>query len=533
MPSIRSVLFSTALSVAASDPHVVAYVASWEGTNSTALKGVTDAILAFGTTYGGAVSACENKQCTFSADAIAGQSLSQTAAYLKSVSGGGRRALLSFGGGVMGHCKAPDQGQPKGPCTPPPGEGGEVSCWDYCIAAGAESTAQQMVALAQSNGFDGIDLDFESGEDVTAAEAAFLVATTASIRKAWPRAVVSHSAMVTMLMFDGTQYAGVLAAAKDDLDFVGIQFYNDGPCPQQDTAGIATIYGRTVAALGGDASKAVVALAISKDDRHSCYDVATGADACAVLKPLQAAHNGSLGGVCLWEAMQDPLSEWTEAVAQCVGGAPGPAPTPPVPTPPVPTPPAPVPTPPPTPTPPTPSPPPPPPTPPTPPIDYQCLADGSGCAHCMAGTRGPCKNPGSAFPGSCSPASQFSKTGCIGSDVNCCSGSPTPAPPAPTPPSPPTPATPTPPPVTPTPPPVTPTPPPVTPTPPPPTPPALPTPTPTPSPGGNPFYCDRDSPTGEYVCRQSVYGTESAADCEKECVPTPRPFVRPTLESDE
>jgi hypothetical protein len=31
---------------AASDPHVVAYVASWEGTNSTALKGVTDAMYA-------------------------------------------------------------------------------------------------------------------------------------------------------------------------------------------------------------------------------------------------------------------------------------------------------------------------------------------------------------------------------------------------------------------------------------------------------------------------------------------------------
>ena len=37
---------------------MVAYVASWEGGNSTALKGVTDAILAFGTTHSGAVSSC-------------------------------------------------------------------------------------------------------------------------------------------------------------------------------------------------------------------------------------------------------------------------------------------------------------------------------------------------------------------------------------------------------------------------------------------------------------------------------------------
>ena len=107
---------------------------------------------------------------------------------------------------------------------------------------------------------------------------------------------------------------------------------------------------------------------------------------------------------------------------------------------------------------------------------------------------------------------------------------PTPPPVTPTPPPTPTPATPTPPPpAPPTPPPVTPTPPPATPTPPPTPAPPVPTPTPTPAPGGNPFYCDRNSPTGEYVCRQSVYGTESAAACAKECIPKPPPFVRPAL----
>ena len=534
---------------AASSAHVVAYVASWKNVTSTALKGVTDAILAFGTTYSGTTSSCENKQCTFSANPIkAAGDLAATAKLLKSVDGGNRRALLSFGGWNMGHCQAPAPGKQKGPCTPPAGQGGEVSCWDYCISAGGSNTADQMVALAKGSGFDGIDLDFESGDDVTATEASFLGKLTSSIRSSWPSAVISHSAMVTMVETPGSNYLQLLPTIKDDLSFVGVQYYNDGPCPVSDPGSVAGIYDTLVTALGGDASKAVVELAISDDDDHSCYDVKTGTKACAVVEPIQSKYGKAFGGVGLWEASADPDSSWTEAVAACVGAPPAPGPTPP-PTPPTPTPstPTPPPTPKPTPTPATPTPAPPtpptpiPPTPPpTPAFDFSCLADGSGCASCMPGTHGPCKDPSTSYPGSCSPTSPFSSTGCIGSSVNCCNGSPTPAPPAPTPPAPtpptppptppapaPTPSPPTPSPPTPSPP--TPTPP--TPGPPVPTPPApaptapptpgvpTPNPYPTPSPGENPYFCDKKDPS-EPVCRQSVYGTETKTECASSCNPS-------------
>eukprot|EP00937_MAST-01D_sp_MAST-1D-sp2_P007055 g7055.t1 len=405
-------LLACILGASASQPRLVSYVTSWEDVpTGDSLADVTDVLLAFGVTYTehAGNSSCAQEQCKLAASGLhnlAAGDLKTTTQYLRTASAGGghaagRRVLLSVGGWTMGHCKAAKYANDTA-CAPPPSAGaGGVSCWDYC-KKDPDAFAAQAIAVAQGNGFDGIDIDFETGPDLSADEAAFLKAVVGALRSKWAGAVLSFSAMETFIESSSTAFLGLMGDVAAQLDFVSAQFYNDGPCPTQDAAAVQARYETLAAAVGGP-TKAVVGLAISDVTKPACYGVATGAEACKVIAPIKAAH-ADFGGVALWEAAQDKLGKWMSNVSHCAGaGAPTPAPTPQ--------------------------------------MDFSCASDGENCGACAPGTRGGCKDPLSAFPGSCAPANTF--TGhCIGSNVGCCDGSPTPAPapPAPTPtPPPPTP----------------------------------------------------------------------------------------------
>ena len=191
-------------------PRLIGYVENWGwGTSSppsAALSNLTDVILAFGVSYTGdaTTSPCAKKQCALHADPISFgnpnlNTLAKSAHYLKTAGGGNRRVLLSVGGFSMGNCARDGKTGKYTNCQGPADATGDANCWQYCFAD-PYGFAKQMVTLAQSNGFDGIDLDYE-GQKVDDTwsfsddERRFLVSVTSTVRGLWPSAVISHTLM--------------------------------------------------------------------------------------------------------------------------------------------------------------------------------------------------------------------------------------------------------------------------------------------------------------------------------------------------
>ena len=306
---------------------MVGYVESWGWTTTdlpTAkqLGPLTDVVLAFGISYTSkpSTSSCAAGQCKLAQDPIwAVGSLASTAKYLKATgapAGAPRNALLSFGGWSQGHC---DENSPN--CAPPPGSGGNFNCWAACLADPA-AFATQMVTLARPNGFDGVELDYETNMQLQPDEEAFLVAVTQAVRTQWPAAVISHTIQESFVAPDADRggYPALLQKIAGLLDFASIQFYDFGPCPVSATADLVSVFSDVVKrGLGGDASKLLVGLTIDESNSHACYDVPQAADACAVMKAVAAVHP-ELGGAMVWQIHHD-LVGWSHDVGTCMAAA--------------------------------------------------------------------------------------------------------------------------------------------------------------------------------------------------------------------
>jgi hypothetical protein len=75
----------------------------------------------------------------------------------------------------------------------PASSGDGFNCWKECYSS-PETTAQEVVTYAKTNGLDGLELDYEVNSlGIDPAESDFLVQTLASAKKLWPDGVMSIS----------------------------------------------------------------------------------------------------------------------------------------------------------------------------------------------------------------------------------------------------------------------------------------------------------------------------------------------------
>eukprot|EP00936_MAST-01D_sp_MAST-1D-sp1_P000348 g348.t1 len=302
---------------------MAAYVTSWEeAPTGDQLKDVTDVMLAFGVSYtaDAKTSSCAHNQCKLLASGISKLGdLAVTSQYLRTASAGGasqadRRVLLSVGGWAMGHC-SPLAMDANTSCIPPPSATEAVSCWDYCLSD-PSAFADQLVSLAKDNGFAGVDLDFETGQDINTAESTFLSGVVSSLRSAWPEAQISFTLMESFVEPQNSQFVNLMAKVKDSIDFVSIQFYDSGPAPATAGDQVKQRYDRLVQeGFGGSAAKVGMGLAISKTNNQK-YALPTGEDACNAIAPVVAEYP-EFGGVALWEMAQDKNGSWCSTVATC------------------------------------------------------------------------------------------------------------------------------------------------------------------------------------------------------------------------
>jgi len=224
----------------------------------------------------------------------------------------GTKVLLSFGGAGMGGSWAGDVND----------------CWEHCFGR-VDSVVSRLVEIIDSQGFDGVDIDYEYDHSDTSSQ--FLKDLTTGLRTALPAGkIISHAPMDGDIAV-GAPYFSALQEVASSVDYLLPQYYNGPFRPATDTQPAIDHMGHLVNDIfGGDASKVVFGFCIS--DCSGTGSNVNSAQAASILEDVAAAFPG-YGGAFLWAASDD--DGWSAPVRQALGSAPsaGPSPTPPVPTP--------------------------------------------------------------------------------------------------------------------------------------------------------------------------------------------------------
>merc|ERR1719188_2731312 len=227
----------------------------------------------------------------------------------------GTKVLLSFGGAGMGGSWAGDVND----------------CWEHCFGR-VDSVVSRLVEIIDSQGFDGVDIDYEYDHSDTSSE--FLKNLTTGLRTALPAGkIISHAPMDGDIAV-GAPYFRVLQEVASSVDYLLPQYYNGPFRPATDTQPAIDHMGHLVNDIfGGDASKVVFGFCIS--DCSGTGSNVNSAQAASILEDVAAAFPG-YGGAFLWAASDD--DGWSAPVRQALGSAPSAGPATPPPTPAVPTP---------------------------------------------------------------------------------------------------------------------------------------------------------------------------------------------------
>eukprot|EP00571_Detonula_confervacea_P007964 CAMPEP_0172313318 /NCGR_PEP_ID=MMETSP1058-20130122/20021_1 /TAXON_ID=83371 /ORGANISM="Detonula confervacea, Strain CCMP 353" /LENGTH=665 /DNA_ID=CAMNT_0013026957 /DNA_START=15 /DNA_END=2009 /DNA_ORIENTATION=+ len=328
----------TGPTVAGGDSRVIAYVGNWQTCPTPEqLDGYTHLVIAFAVSYSYAAS---QNQCSGSCDIgtsvplCIGASGNQMAEW----QGLGKKVILSMGGAGMGGSW-----------------GGDVNnCWDYCFGREDElSTA--LVTMTDSQGFDGIDLDYEYCYDVAGGQHArncnqsgtglytdlkaqtFLTDMTSMLRQKLDTLgsgyELTHAPMDSDLV-STSEYYKILKAQNANLNFLMPQFYNGNVRPVLDGFSGATSEGRTSASIIYDNiandifpnQPEKVVFGFCTSDCGGTGSNANGAQAVKVLQDIKDYNGAEFacnGGAFFWVALNDVGGGWSDPVYKEVSNTTG------------------------------------------------------------------------------------------------------------------------------------------------------------------------------------------------------------------
>jgi len=315
------------------DSRVIAYVGNWQACpTAEQIDAYSHVVVAFAVSYTWSPSKniCK-EQCDVgtSVPICVGQSANQVAEWQAL----GKKVILSFGGAGMGGSWSGDQN----------------NCWDYCFGK-EDALSSQLVAMIGSQGFDGVDIDYEYCYDVEGTQSGrcdqrtslysdlkaqtFLNDLTHLMRQKLDdlqtsngysrgRYEVTHAPMDTDLTPSTRPYFQILHERRADLDFLMPQFYNGVTRP---ALGVDGSGGGQMAAsaLFGSLSNELFDSEPHKVVFGHCISDCSGtgsninaAQAVQVMSDLKEVNSGEFacnGGAFFWVALHDNGGAWSDAV---------------------------------------------------------------------------------------------------------------------------------------------------------------------------------------------------------------------------
>jgi len=279
-----------------SGKELVAFVENWKACPSLQqIKGYTKVAVSFAVTYTWAPSknVCD-QSCRISTP-VPVCSNSPQAGLVQSWQAEGTKVLLSFGGAGMGGSWD-----------------GLNDCWEYCFGK-ADSVADQLKAIVDDQGFDGVDIDYEYFH--TEASGKFLADLTSALRqKLGQGKIISHAPMDGDISM-GKPYFNVLKSVASQLDYVMPQYYNGPFRPANNLSPALAHMGDLVDNMfDGDQSKVLFGFCIA--DCSGTGSNVNSAQAASIMQQVSVRFPNN-GGAFLWAASDD--QNWSPAVATALG----------------------------------------------------------------------------------------------------------------------------------------------------------------------------------------------------------------------
>jgi len=302
MPSPQPTVVPTPQSPSPAKPpsgsgkELVAFVGNWKACPSIEkIRGYTKVAVSFAVTYTWSPSknVCD-QTCKITSPVAICNNAAQPG-LIQSWQAEGTKVLLSFGGAGMGGSWD-----------------GLNDCWEYCFGR-ADDVANQLKAIVDDQGFDGVDIDYEYFH--TQESAKFLTDLTNALRdKLGPAKIISHAPMDGDISA-GRPYFNVLKGVASKLDYVMPQYYNGPFRPANNLSPALAHMGDLIDQIfGGDQSRVLFGFCIA--DCSGTGSNVNSAQAADIMRAVSERFPDN-GGAFVWAVSDD--QNWSPAVAATLG----------------------------------------------------------------------------------------------------------------------------------------------------------------------------------------------------------------------
>jgi len=189
-------------------------------------------------------------------------------------------------------------------------------------AQNVNGLVEQLAGFATSNGFNGVDIDYEDDTGFTGAYdgIGFLIALTNGLAQALPpgQNIITHAPQTPYWdpNYHNAPYAEIWQGAGNQITWINNQFYNNPPWDA--TPDLKVEWYNQIAGITGAQQLMVGALvaAAGTDEGYIPLDQMIS----QVIMPLQEAWGSEFGGVMGWEFSRDQGGTWAEGIWQGLTG---------------------------------------------------------------------------------------------------------------------------------------------------------------------------------------------------------------------
>jgi chitinase len=202
------------------------------------------------------------------------------------------------------------------------GSSGFPSSAYQSYAKNVTGLVEQLVSFVTSNGFNGVDIDYEDDAGFTGTYdgIGFLVALTNGLAKALPSGqnIITHAPQTPYWdpNYNNAPYAKIWQGAGDQIAWINNQFYNNAPWDA--SPGLKVEWYNNIARITG-AQKLMVGAPVAAAGAGEGY-IPLAQMIGQVIGPLKTAWGPEFGGVMGWEFQLDQGGTWAEGIWQGLAG---------------------------------------------------------------------------------------------------------------------------------------------------------------------------------------------------------------------
>ena len=185
-------------------------------------------------------------------------------------------------------------------------------------AQNVNGLVEQLVGFVTSNGFNGVDIDYEDDAGFTGTYdgTGFLIALTNGLAQALPSGqnIITHAPQTPYWdpNYNNAPYAEIWQGVGNQITWINNQFYNNPPWDA--TPDLKVEWYDKIACITGAQKLMVGALvaAAGADEGYIPLDQMIS----QVIMPLKDAWGSEFGGVMGWEFARDQRGTWAEGIWQ-------------------------------------------------------------------------------------------------------------------------------------------------------------------------------------------------------------------------